>query len=136
MRNCYTEYTCNLHACLPSVHLPPLLSRQQPASLPTRYWKSPEDLYSMAPRLLPSKLFLIRDMVQSQSVTISQMAVAAECSEPNVKNIRRNLRLFGSFHAPPNRIGRRRSITPPMLEALCDHLLEKPGLYLVIEYSE
>ena len=40
------------------------------------------------------------------------------------------LRLFGSVHAPPNRIGRRRSITPPMLEALCDHLLEKPGLYL------
>lgn len=46
------------------------------------------------------------------------------------KNIRKNLRLFGSVHAPPNRIGRRRSITPPMLEALCDHLLEKPGLYL------
>ena len=69
-------------------------------------------------------------MVQSQSVTVSQMAEAAECSKPTVKNIRRNLRLFGSVHAPPNRIGRRRSITPPMLEALCDHLLEKPGLYL------
>ena len=91
---------------------------------------SPEDLHSMAPRLPPSRLFLIHDMVQSQSVTISQMAEAAECSKPTVKNIRRNLRLFGSVHAPPNRVGRRRSITPPILEALCDHLLEKPGLYL------
>ncbi|KAI3112716.1 hypothetical protein CBS147330_9904 [Penicillium roqueforti] len=58
------------------------------------------------------------------------MAEAAECSEQTIKNIRRNLRLFGHVHAPSTRIGRRRSITPPMLEALCDHLLEKPGLYL------
>lgn len=69
-------------------------------------------------------------MIQSRSLTTSQMAEAAECSEPTIKNIRRNLRLFGSVHAPPNRIGRRRSITPLMLEALCKHLLEKPGLYL------
>ncbi|KAJ5142504.1 uncharacterized protein N7515_001291 [Penicillium bovifimosum] len=58
------------------------------------------------------------------------MAEAAECSEQTIKNIRRNLRQFGHVHAPSTRIGRRRSITPPMLEALCDHLLEKPGLYL------
>lgn len=58
------------------------------------------------------------------------MAEAAECSEQTIKNIRRNLRLFGSVHAPKNRIGRRRSVTPLMLEALCDHLLEKPTLYL------
>lgn len=58
------------------------------------------------------------------------MADAAECSERTIKNIRRNLRLFGSVHAPPTRIGRRRTITPPMLEALCGHLLEKPGLFL------
>ncbi|KAJ5513129.1 hypothetical protein N7463_002681 [Penicillium fimorum] len=58
------------------------------------------------------------------------MADAAECSEKTIKNTRRNLRLFGQVHAPSTRIGRRRSITPLMLEALCDHLLEKPGLYL------
>ncbi|KAJ6116937.1 hypothetical protein N7512_006662 [Penicillium capsulatum] len=84
----------------------------------------------MAPRLSPSKLRLISDMIQSQSLTRSQMAEAAECSEQTIKNIRRNLRLFGHVHAPPTRVGRRRSLTPPMLEALCDHLLEKPGLYL------
>ena len=84
----------------------------------------------MAPRLPPSKLRFISDMIESQSLTISQMADAAECSERTIKNIRRNLRLFGSVHAPQNHIGRRRSITPPILEALCDNLLEKPGLYL------
>nr|KMM68378.1 hypothetical protein CPAG_04707 [Coccidioides posadasii RMSCC 3488] len=55
---------------------------------------------------------------------------AAGCSERSVKTIRLNPRLFGSARAPQVRVGRRRSITPPMLEALCDHLLEKPGLYL------
>ena len=84
----------------------------------------------MAPRLPLSKLHFIRDMIQSQSLTTSQMAEEAECSERTIKNIRRNLRQFGSVHAPPNRIGRRRTITPLMLEALCDHLLEKPALYL------
>lgn len=31
---------------------------------------------------------------------------------------------------PLIRAGRPRSITPPMLDALCDHLPEKPGLYV------
>jgi hypothetical protein len=58
------------------------------------------------------------------------MAEAAEYSEQIIKNIRRNLRLFGSVYTPKNRIGWRRSVTLLMLEALCDHLLEKPTLYL------
>jgi hypothetical protein len=31
--------------------------------------------------------------------------------------------------APPNRVRRPRTITPLMLDALCEHLLEKPELY-------
>jgi hypothetical protein len=58
------------------------------------------------------------------------MADAAEYSERMIKNIRRNLRLFANVHVPPNRIYRGRTITPLMLEALCDDLLEEPGLYL------
>lgn len=38
--------------------------------------------------------------------------------------------MFGSVKAPPSKGGRPRSITPVMLEALYDHLLEKPILYL------
>lgn len=84
----------------------------------------------MAPRLLPSKLHLIHDMIESQSLTTAQMAKEAECSKVTIINMRRNLRQFGSVHAPPNRIGRRQSVTPLMIEALRDHHLWKPGLYL------
>ncbi|OQE00244.1 hypothetical protein PENVUL_c055G00586 [Penicillium vulpinum] len=68
----------------------------------------------MAQRLPPSKL----------------MAEAAECSKRSIINITNNLRRFGNVRAPPTYVGRRPSVTPPMLEALCDHLLVKPGLYV------
>ena len=58
------------------------------------------------------------------------MAKAAECSKRSVINISNNLRRFGNVRAALTRVGRRRSITPPMLAALCDRLLEKPGLYI------
>jgi hypothetical protein len=38
--------------------------------------------------------------------------------------------MFGDVRAPLMPGGRPRMITPLMLEALCDHLLEKPNLYL------
>jgi hypothetical protein len=41
-----------------------------------------------------------------------------------------NLRAFGSVEAPWNGGGRPRSVTPMMLEALREHLLEKPDRYL------
>lgn len=40
------------------------------------------------------------------------------------------MNLFGSVRAPPNKGGRPRSLTPIMVKALCNHLLEKPHLYL------
>jgi hypothetical protein len=69
-------------------------------------------------------------MISSKSLTASEMAKAAECSKRSIINISNNLRWFGSVKAPPTRVGRRRTVTPSMLEALCDHLLEKPGLYV------
>lgn len=84
----------------------------------------------MAPNLPAWKHDLIRDMIQRGSLTISQMADAAECSERSITNIRSNLRLFNDTRAPRNPAGRPPSITPLMREALCEHLLEKPGLYL------
>lgn len=63
-------------------------------------------------------------------LTNAQIAEAANCSTRAIPRIRSNLRLFGSSKAPPNKGGRPRSISPIMLEALCDHLLEKPDLYL------
>lgn len=84
----------------------------------------------MAPRLPASKLNFIRDMIDSHSFSTSQMAEEAECSKLTIINIRRNLWQFGSIYAPQTRIGRKRTVTPQMTEALCHHLLEKPGLYL------
>ena len=83
----------------------------------------------MAPNLAASQHDLIRDMISAGTLTTAQMAVVAGCSERSIKAIRSNLRYFNSTRAPANGGGRRQSITPPMLGALCDHLLEKPGLY-------
>ena len=84
----------------------------------------------MAPNLAKSTLVLIYDMIASNELTTSQMAKAAGCSKRAIIRIRSNLRLFGSVKAPPMKPGRPQSITPIMLEALCDHLLDKPDLYL------
>jgi hypothetical protein len=83
----------------------------------------------MAPPLSLAKKQLICDMTKS-GMSISKTALAAECSEQAVQYIRSNLRVFGTPGMPPNRVGRWPSITPPILEALFDYLLNKPGSYL------
>lgn len=84
----------------------------------------------MAPNLAPSKHELIQDMLRSGELSISQMAKAAGCNKRTILRISSNIRTFGRAKAPPNKGGRPRSISPVMLETLCDHLLEKPNLYL------
>ncbi|KAJ5084558.1 hypothetical protein NUU61_009137 [Penicillium alfredii] len=84
----------------------------------------------MAPNLAKSTLVLIHDMISSDELTTSQMAEAAGCSERAIIRIRSNLRLFGNVKAPPITAGQPRTITPIMLEDLCDHLFEKPDFYL------
>lgn len=84
----------------------------------------------MAPNLAPSQHDQIRDMIVGQSLTNPQMADVAGSSIRTIKSIRANLRCFGNTKAPRNGCGRPRSLTPPMLDALCEHLLEKPDLYL------
>jgi transposase len=83
----------------------------------------------MAPNLAVSQHDLIRDMLLDGSLTRADMAKVAGCSDRTIRNIATNLRLFGRTKAPANGAGRRRHITPPMLAALCDRLIEKPGLY-------
>lgn len=84
----------------------------------------------MAPKLLLSKLHFISEIDTSQSLICSQMAYTAESREQTIKNIRRNLQLFGHVHTVPARVGRKQSIISPMPEVLGDHLLENPGLSL------
>ncbi|OKO92776.1 hypothetical protein PENSUB_12761 [Penicillium subrubescens] len=58
------------------------------------------------------------------------MAEAASCSKRSIITISSNLRMFGDVRAPLILGGRPRMITPFVLEALCEFLLEKPDLYL------
>lgn len=82
------------------------------------------------PRSAPATREFIRDMILSRSLTTSEIVEAARCTPRSVITIRSNFRQFGDTRARPIRAGRPRSITPLMLEALCDYLLEKPSLYL------
>ena|SRR2546423_5888641 len=83
----------------------------------------------MAPNLAASQHDMIRDMILSRSLKDVEMAAVAGCNDRSIRTIRSNLRCFGATKAPPNGAGRRRRITPSMLDALLERLLEKPGLY-------
>jgi transposase len=84
----------------------------------------------MPRHLSASQHDLIRDMILSKSLNQADMAAVAGCSDRSIRAIATNLRLFGRTKAPANgAAGRRRRITPPMLDALREVLLEEPGLY-------
>jgi len=59
----------------------------------------------------------------------TEIADAATYSIRSVYRIKRNLRYFGTTKAPSNSVRRPRSIIPPILDTLCEHLLRIPGLY-------
>jgi transposase len=95
---------------------------------------------AMAPTFAASQHDMIRDMILSKSLKSVDMAAAAGCSDRTIRNIGTNMQSFGSTRAPFNGGGRRRRITPVMLDALREKLLEKPGMYqdemIVFLYDE
>ena len=84
----------------------------------------------MAPPLATSQHAQIQDMLISKSLTSAKIAKIARCSVRSVNRIRSNLCAFGNTKAPCNGGGRRKSISPVMLDALVERLLIEPGLYL------
>jgi hypothetical protein len=84
----------------------------------------------MAPNLAPAQHDLIYDMNVDGSLQVRDMVYAAGCSERSVKAMRSNIHHFGRSRALPNGGGRPRALLSRMLEVLCEHLLEKPELYL------
>jgi hypothetical protein len=83
----------------------------------------------MALNLAESQHAQIRDMILS-SCPAAEIADVVGCSERSVFAIMSNLCCFiSSTKTPSNGVGRPRSITPLMLDALCEYLLQKPGLY-------
>jgi hypothetical protein len=83
----------------------------------------------MAPNLAESQHALIKDISQSKQFKAKDIANVARCSRRAVYRIEENLRCYGSTRAPPSRVGRLRSITPQILDALCNHLIVEPWLY-------
>src|ERR1700759_369502 len=84
----------------------------------------------MAPNLAAAQHVFIRDMILSESLRRDEIAKNARCSTRAISYIRANLECFNSTTAPYNGGGRPRAITDPMMDALCEHLREKPDLYL------
>jgi hypothetical protein len=76
----------------------------------------------------PSKHELIHGMIHSGELSVVQMAQAAGCNKRTNLIISSYIRTFGSFKALLNKEVRPRSINQVILEALCDHLLEKLNL--------
>ena len=81
----------------------------------------------MAPDLAVSQYDMIRDMILSKSLYTAKMAAVAGCSGRSIRAIRSNLECFGTTKAPSNSAGQHRRITPLILDALRERLLEKPG---------
>jgi hypothetical protein len=87
----------------------------------------PSSVPHIAPNLTASQHTLIRDMIVDGSLSDDEMAKLAHYSYRTIRSSRANLLRFGSTTTPYNgRGGRPRSITPPMLDALQEHLIEKP----------
>lgn len=83
----------------------------------------------MARHLKPHKRAIIIHMIRSQRFTSQQIAYAAKCSRRSVSDIHRKLQKFGSAR-PLVHAGRPTTLTPLVLDTLCDHLIHKPGLYI------
>jgi hypothetical protein len=58
------------------------------------------------------------------------MAKVTKCSERSVTNVRKNMWLFGSAKSPQIPAGRQPNIAPVMVDDICDHVAEKPDLYI------
>jgi hypothetical protein len=83
----------------------------------------------MEPNLVESQHAVIGDMISSELFKANKIAGVVGCSSRSAHAIKANIRCFGSTKGPSNGVGRPRSVTPPMLEALCERLLEKPGCW-------
>jgi transposase len=84
----------------------------------------------MAPNLAASQHALSQAMLAVGRLKPRQIAKSIPCTTRTVETHRANYRRFGTTTAPRNRGGRRRSITPYMLEAVCELLDKQNDLYL------
>lgn len=84
----------------------------------------------MIPNLAHSQHNLIQNIIFDKKLEINKMANIAEYNEHSIKAILSNFHYYENTKAFPNESGKFRSITFFIFETFCNHLLEKPGLYL------
>ncbi|KAI7765497.1 hypothetical protein LZL87_007248 [Fusarium oxysporum] len=91
----------------------------------------------MAPNLVACQRALIHDMILAVYRN-AVIARTANCRASTVRRIRANMRYYGSTKAPPNDVGRRQLLSPPMLTALLDRLAVMPKMYRneMVEFLE
>lgn len=89
--------------------------------------RSPSHVQFLLPSMLFGRPFVQNNFIRSLSRGVSK---AAECSNRSIINISNNLCRFGNVRIPPTQVGWLPTVIPPMIEALCDCLPEKPGLYV------
>ncbi|KAJ3548569.1 hypothetical protein NM208_g933 [Fusarium decemcellulare] len=82
----------------------------------------------MAPNLAASQHALIHDMILA-GYKNADIARTADCRATSVGRIRTNIGCYGSTKAPANGVGRRKTLSPPMLTALLDELAVRPNMY-------
>jgi transposase len=82
----------------------------------------------MAPPLAESQHEQIQAMLLRERPP-TEIANAASCSTRCVYRIQRGIRNFGTAKAPPIAVGRPRSITREIVDALLEHLQVEPDLY-------
>jgi transposase len=83
----------------------------------------------MAPTLSDSQHRQIGKMLKNRQLTATQMATKAGCGKRMIQRLQQKMRCYNDTKAPSTRVGRRRSMTPHVLDALCEKLLVEPGLY-------
>jgi hypothetical protein len=86
----------------------------------------------MAPTLSASQHRQVGRMLKSRQLTATQMATKAGCSKRTIQRLQQKMRCYNDTKAPSTRVGRRRSMTPHVLDALCEKLLAEPGLYTLM----
>jgi transposase len=84
----------------------------------------------MAPHLAQSQRDQIHDMIRASSLCDRDIANIVGCSQRTVVRVRANVRAFGAPSAPKAAVGRPSRIPRHVLDALLDHLLTKPDLYI------
>lgn len=80
------------------------------------------DLETMAPNLIVVQRHHIADLIRADQLSDVQIAAEIPCTDRAIRRIRANLQCFGRPTAPCHGPGRPRTVTPVMMQSMCQYL--------------